>query len=296
MTDINSLQQQWQQKFELITKDEATAVSEKKIYDEKLAAIEERMKNSHGLSRLKKPFIKATKIVWFHHKQKKFTRHITRNESKITALAANTLATLGETVTIDSTHAVEFSRLKTVIGQIQTTQNIVKSAADKCSSASSSESIAAFGDNKGLDLMAKMETSDATDAVKNAEQAVKKLQQTLQQEMPQVSDTLADHLSRSNSNTFMADMFGGFMGTFANWNMADKLDDAESHLNDIADQLGTAIKKFTGQKSAVVTAALMEARKADSTVESFASTLENYMLPAEMWAAPKKVGLRLIRK
>lgn len=298
MVNIRPLQQQWQHERDLIQHDETSAFSQNQEYKQKLGAIEERLKNAHGLSRLKKPFIRATRITWLHHKQNKIKRNVAKKERYLSATAANILSALGETVAKSSSQSADFARLQTAIRHVKDVQSVVDDAASQCSSASSTEMFTAGSNqNPGMDYLAKARTRDAANAAKNAEQAVRNLQQTLRHEISQVNGAYADSILRSNDMTFWMDMCGG--GTFLNWRMSGKLNEAENHLRTISGNLAKEISKLVQTKEAIVKTELAQARRSDNEIEKFAAELENYKLPPSMRQSPenaKKSGLRLIKR
>ena len=310
MTDITALQQQWEKDLSPLQDSEKQDIFKKEKYLEKLEKIGERYNEPHGRFRLYKPFVIATKGAWNRRKKMKIEKQLDEKEGQIKELAVRTLSNLTDAVARDTARGVEFTYLETAIKQMQYTQDIVTKAANKCRNASAMEGAAAVGDVVGgntslnrmssndnsemaveaivevahlaTDFAASMAARRATNAFREAEEAVQNLQMAVKNEIPQVNGALARDIASSNSTTLMMNAFGGMLSSFSNWDMAGQLNDAKGHLHGVADQLSDTINKLSHDKKTIGDAAIAEARKNDKAVNDFAAELEYYMLPLAM--------------
>jgi len=316
MTDISALQAEWQKELSPLQENEAKAIQLEQAYLSRIEDIGDKYKDPHGFSRLRKAFAVATKVAPLRRKKMKIEKNLAAEESKIKNLAASTFTALGDTVARDSAKGAEFEYLETAISQIRDTQELVNKAAKKCRNASVAETGAAIGDNVsidsnafssdnaeaviiaevihiGADIMASMSARKATKALREAEEAVRSLQKTVQEEIPRVNSALANDISSSNSSTLMMDAFGGILASFSNWDMAGQLNDAKNHLHGVSEQLDNTISKLAHDKRTLAQTALTEARKSDSAVQKFAAELENFMLPPDLRKTPEPSVPRL---
>ena len=310
MTDITVLQQQWQKDLTPIQEAEKQDIFKKEKYLEKLEKIGELYNEPKGLRHLSKPFFVAVRTPWLRSRKMKIEKKLGQKEGKIKEIAINTLSNLTDAVARDSARSAEFVYLETAIKQMQYTQDIVTKAANKCRNASMMEGAAAAGDVAGdtvprhrvsaddstemavdlavefahvaTDFAANRAARNATNAFREAEEAVQNLQIAVKNEIPQVNGALANEIASSNSTTLMMNAFGGMLSSFSNWDMAGQLNDAKGHLHGIVGQLGSTIDKLSREKKVIADAAIADARKTDKAIDSFAAELEYYMLPLAM--------------
>lgn len=324
MTDLSGLKSVWQKELYPLHEDETKSVYQKEKYLEKLEAYGEKFNNAHGWTRLRKPFVIATKVAWLRRKKMKIEKHLAADAGEVKKVASDVLSNLADATARDSVNGDKFKYLETAIRQMQDAREIVNKAAKKCRNASIAEGVAAVGDEVpvntsssnsdevaaamialavrvGADIAANIASWKATRAFREAEEEVQLLQQRLQQQMPRVNGALANDIAWSNNSTLMMDTFGGILAGFANWNMATQLNDAKNHLHHVTDQLGDTISELSQEKQALAQTAFAEARKTDSSIGKFAAELENYMLPIAQRKPVekpvlKKRGLRLIKR
>ena len=291
MTDITVLQQQWQKDLTPIQEAEKQDIFKKEKYLEKLEKIGELYNEPKGLRHLSKPFFVAVRTPWLRSRKMKIEKKLGQKEGKIKEIAINTLSNLTDAVARDSARSAEFVYLETAIKQMQYTQDIVTKAANKCRNASMMSAddstemavdLAVEFAHVATDFAANRAARNATNAFREAEEAVQNLQIAVKNEIPQVNGALANEIASSNSTTLMMNAFGGMLSSFSNWDMAGQLNDAKGHLHGIVGQLGSTIDKLSREKKVIADAAIADARKTDKAIDSFAAELEYYMLPLAM--------------
>jgi hypothetical protein len=274
---VTSLQQQWQSEVDTFLADKGEATKQSLAYANDEKALKDKMQQNTGIKRLKNIFIRATKLAPLHHRQKKLAKHVAAEKKHIEGDAASTYYTLGETAVQGSKRENFYNELGGIYNQIDRTRDIVLSAANQCSSASSDESFAAMDDkNIGMDWMASSAASSAESEIRDAQRAVKNLLKTVKN-LPEVDASFADEIGSLNNNAFFMDLTGSFFGTFANWDVSNKLDDAENHLRSVASELATEMNNVSADMRSVRQAALADARKSDSNVEKLAASIEDYL-------------------
>jgi len=271
MATITALQEQWQKEQTQFQHDDAVISAQSKLYNEKVETLQHKMDGYHGISKLKAAFLRATEMVWFHHKQNMYARRATKKEHHIEEVATKTLTEFSETVAATSVYAQKFRALDIAHQQAQNAHKIAREAADKCYSAISMEKQAAgtVGTEKHW----------SHDTVANiyAHRAVKALRET-EKQLQDLQSTLHQGGSRVETEVAKATKAAPFSFTFSSDNTAlvKQLTAAHDYIQALVGHLDTAEHALEKEKKALVSKALKEVRSANKETDAFAKTLESY--------------------
>ena len=109
MSDIESLQQEWQEKSAPLLADINVMTEKYKADAAALTALVEKLKQMHGLSRLKKPFIRATKTAPLFHKIMRLGLKANEKSQQLSAVSQNILSKLDKIAVESSRSSTEYN-------------------------------------------------------------------------------------------------------------------------------------------------------------------------------------------
>ncbi len=290
MADVTALKQTLQQELQPLLQEKAATTKEYDDASAKLAPIEDKLNKTKGISRLKKPFVRATKVAPLHRKQKKLEKRIAEQDLKIAKSLNSVFASLGEIMIQDPQLEKDFNYLRSTFDTVESTKRTVLRAAKKCQHAATTEMFGGGGGNSGqfneksiiedvvIGALVQLNAKRAAKSVRGAQAELKSLQEKLK-DAPQIGNYLADNISRQSNFAFAMDAFGGFMSVWGDLSVAQDLRNAKNNLRDAATHLDRIADSLVNDELSLLMTIAAQARETNPYLGQILSSLETYLPP-----------------